>query len=849
MSKNILNASDLKVTATNTQSVIISKLKSLEGTGQVLSLIYSSTDAKPFDTLSYIIYRDAVNYIYSDFITPNSLSTAVPTNNIYGVKQFFYITIDVPQYYELKTYYSGGSIKIYINNYLAIGEKIYLSKGIYLFYIEKFHSVPTEEAFRVTTSYKSLSVLLTPFITKDVTVNIDKYISTKYTPLLNANTSRDNSINAFCASDVNLFTTGNVCDTSLKATDLLDNNLNNYCFPSGVALLNPTTNKLNDNCKNTYNRTDLNSTIKTNFKSNYKTWANKTVTDNQINNNFDPLLEYINSENPNEVDFPFHNNFKITCETNLKNVAYDVTTQSNNDLCKKVYNRTYTGANRTNVDNSIQQIKNNWCDPNQTLLNLNSTECTTEYKTKDNLSNAFGSYCFPNGILKKGTDKLYDNDCKTIHNLPDLNSIIKTNLDTKYSTWVSNQMASITPDFANDDLAINQYIIDKKPTQNELLRTGATTQIIDYCSAKIGDQFTAPSDETMLCNSLYSSTTYNNDPKIQTSINKIKTDYCTKVVDGKPRYETDSNCKSEYTNLLKQQIQDRCIVGNNFQYNDSWCNALSDNNISSNIEPYLIMSNKRNDMLKNEVSNIEVKDYADKKFLSDNNYKYATNKYKSSSSKNLSDQLLNNKLFDYCENKEPNYPTDPNSQCKGIYDTFATSTDIMTSRDKIRDSLCQQDVNILTDTNDDKTNNTYKCKSTVFNTGANLDKFLPKINTYCASGNNITSTECQTYYTDIETKILDSFNLKINESSKFSNKNSDLNDYDNKIIISGFENDNDQVESNYDVECKTEIVEYQSSNSYDILSFFLLFILIILFAGLFSSCMFSSNKKKENKNK
>ena len=57
MSKNILNASDLKVTATNTQSVIISKLKSLEGTGQVLSLIYSSTDAKPFDTLRYNISR------------------------------------------------------------------------------------------------------------------------------------------------------------------------------------------------------------------------------------------------------------------------------------------------------------------------------------------------------------------------------------------------------------------------------------------------------------------------------------------------------------------------------------------------------------------------------------------------------------------------------------------------------------------------------------------------------------------------------------------------------------------------------------------------------------------------
>ena len=238
--------------------------------------------------------------------------------------------------------------------------------------------------------------------------------------------------------------------------------------------------------------------------------------------------------------------------------------------------------------------------------------------------------------------------------------------------------------------------------------------------------------------------------------------------------------------------------------------------------------------------------------------------------------LLTTQLFQYCENKEPNYPTDTTSQCKGIYDTYKTNGAVSTSRNRMRDELCKLNTNITTDNDDANANNTFKCKTTVFDTTNNLDKFAPTVNAYCNTGTNIaTSNECKDYYTNIENKILEALNLKINSApvSAFSNKfyhiNSDMvEDYDKKLELSNFQNGSDgqpvddiQVGNsgeeiipaiyyvNVPQSCKQddESIEYHDSSW---LSLLLFFIFILLIVGFCSSCMYYKKKpvnKEETK--
>jgi len=190
----------------------------------------------------------------------------------------------------------------------------------------------------------------------------------------------------------------------------------------------------------------------------------------------------------------------------------------------------------------------------------------------------------------------------------------------------------------------------------------------------------------------------------------------------------------------------------------------------------------------------------------------------------------------------------------------------------MRDELCKLNENITTDNNDTNDNNIFKCKTTIFDTTNNLDKFAPTVNEYCNTGTNIaTSNECKDYYTNIENKILDALNLKINAApvSTFSNKyyhtNSDMvEDYDKKLELSTFQNgsneqpvDDAPIDSsgeetmpaiyyiNAPQSCKQaeENIEYHDSSW---LSLLLFFIFILLIVGLFSSCM-HYKKKKINK--
>jgi len=887
---------DLTITSSNGMPAILTRLTTFEQNGKVLQIVYNlnsttaptTLSATSFNVPSYIRYTNDIEY--SAFTHPISLT------NAFALKIFAYITIDNARLYTFTTA-ANDKIKLFLNNFLVLDNisqastavDLYLNAGTYLLYIEKI--APVNDT--------SLNVKLTPKAVSTA-VSINSYIKSNFRLLENAKLSRDSAITTYCTPATNLFSseTTNICNQSLNETDLLNNILlNTHCFPptEGIAK-NTTTKTLSDNCKTTYNKNTLNSTIKNNFNSLYQTWANKVVTDNTITNNKDALEEYFDIRTPNETDFPFGNNIKTYCENDSavkKN--YNVTTQTGNNLCKKIYGRTYTGTNKTSVDNSIQQIKNNFCDPSQTITNIKNPDCINEYKNKDDLKNSISNYCFPTdatgrNLFKNLNDGKYNTNCRDIHRQTNLNTNIKSELDTQYQAWASKVVANTATTFADHDAALNEYIVDRSPTQAQLFGSSntVTDKLTSYCENQISpnnNKFVADNNTTNMCNTLYNNTTLNTHQKIKNSIDKMKTNYCTaNGADGKPRYETDANCRNEYTNLLSSTLATRCVPNNTFTYSDPWCVTTSNTNINSTSAPFTTMRTARTNALKNEASKIEVKDYPDKKFLNNNNYQYAINTYNSISdpaNKKLSDDLLTTQLFQYCETKEPNYPTDPTSQCKGIYDTYKTNVAVSTSRNKMRDQLCKLNANITTDNNDTNTNNIFKCKTTVFNTTNDLDKFAPTVNAYCNTEINIaTSNECKDYYTNIEKKILDALNLKINATpvSAFSNKyyhtNSDMvEDYDKKLELSNFQNGGDEqpvdeqpvddtsVDSpseeimpavyyiNVPQSCKQEEenIEYHDSSW---LSLLLFFIFILLIVGLCSSCMYYKKKtvnKEETK--
>jgi hypothetical protein len=774
-------------------------------------------------------------------------------NNIgaYAVKIFAYITIPTSRQYRFFVN-SSDKIKLFLNSFLILNSietknltnTVFLSTGTYLVYIEKI-ALSNANDLNILVEFSNNNILNS--------VPLDTFNLQSYTPITNAINTRDTATINFCKPNTNLFLDKNVCSTSLQNNNLLNNSVNSFCF-SPTLNIDSTTKKLTQNCRNivTNNDTQFNTNLKNTLRNNYKSWANKIVTDNKINENQDPLLEYLQLINPSPDDFLFHSNISTTCENNLKNIEYDVTNPSStnmsnsSDLCKKIYNRSYIGNQKIAVDNSIQNIKNNFCDPTQTIINLNDSRCITEYTTKNNLSNAISNYCFPNNVIKK-VNNVYHPNCKRIHNLQNLNTDISNNLNTKYNNWTINTINNPNTNYSDEDMALNEFIKDRNPNPQTVfgevnsIPKLAPTRLTTYCETQIGDKFQADSNQNNLCNSLYSSSKINTDTNIQSSINKIKTNYCTKVINDKPRYETDLQCIPEYSNLLKNTIENRCIQNGLFNDSDKWCTDLSNRNINNKVAPYSNMIKSRTNVLQKEINSIIVQDYKDGKILNDYNYNFAINHYSTipKSDKKLSDELLNNKLFDYCENIEPNYPINPQSQCKGIYETYNMENDIITSRNKMRDQLCQKDENILSDDPDNLSNNIFNCKTTIFDTTNNLDKFAPAVNLYCTKNNNISSTECQTYYQDIENKILDSLNLKVNISSAFTNNDNsndnsnDVIDYDNKIELSSFQN------------CLIDdSISYEEDN-YDFLYLLLLLLLIIVIVYFVTSC-FKYNKKINN---
>ena len=825
---------------------------------------------------SYELYKGNISFTAE---LPDMTSFIKRTQGIYGIKIFSYLTISTSGSYNI-IFNKGNNeqIKLYLNGFIILNSfaglnstSIYLNAGTYLLYIEKIAS----------NSNNSLDITLTPS-TITTPVKIDQYKNINYTLFANALNSRDSSLIAYCKNDPNLFTAGNICDTSLQNSSLLSTILTDKCFPNNNLNIDTTTKKMNTNCKNEFMAPNNNSIIKKDFTTKYNNWANSiisgdiTTSNNNISSNKDALEEYIRDSYPSEIDFGLSDNIINYCENNIKD--YQITS-ANSTLCDSIYNTrksnattpfTYSTPNKTKLDKSIQQIKNNYCDPNKTINNINTNNCITEYTTKNNLASQINNYCFPNNSVKLNpTTNTYDSTCKTIHNLNNLNTTIKSTLDTSYDNWANKTINNTTTNFSTVDMALNEYLKQRTPTKTSLFTTPASSTLINYCETKIGDKFSADSAGNTLCDRLYTNNDYKTDANISSSINKIQNKYCNVIVDGKVRYETDPNCINLHTTLLSDTIKTRCIPNGKFQTTDTWCKNISDSNLDSSKSPYLDIINARTSNLKTEISNLDPsKPASNGQFLTPDSYQYAIGTYTKLKNKKLSDELLTSKLFNYCENNETNYPTIPNSQCKGIYDLYKdTNANINNSRTKMQNILCQKPENILTDNIDDNTTNIYKCKSTIFDTTKNIDVFAPIVNTYCGTTNKITSDECQNYYKDIENKILNTLNLQIlpPTTSSFSNKeNSFIDDYSKKIELSGFENPTqttttqpdtktNQSDNNQLFDYKTvgiysdmsteKILDDSDCNSYDWLYLLLIFIFIILIVGLFNTCMCSKKNK------
>ncbi len=708
LKKSSLFYSDLNGKDKTTQLNLLTNLE--KNAGNVLEIIYKLT-AKNSDKFSVDTWKNPEYMKYDSTINFNKLIHPTGADSVsYALKLFCYIDIPTDGSYIFAnnktttgvTYFP--LLNLFLNGYkildnISTTNEVYLKKGTYLLYIEFGN---TDENINLTLNLKG----------SKSTTSIDTFISktTPYKLLSNITTSRDDAIVKYCTDHAKLLTVGNVCDTSLKNNELLKDRVQATCFERGDSkknLFTGTDGKLNSNCKNIVVNTNnvYNKTISDNAKQKYTEWANRVVTDNTINDNKDRLEEYLNTIKPNETVFGFNDNMKTYCENNSKD-SYNILTSDT--LCTNIYNRTYTGNNLINKNNSLNTIKNN------------------------------------------------------------------------------------------------------------------------YCSGKDAN--------------------------------------------GNFRYETDSNCKNDYTGLLKDTIQSRCLKDGKYKGDDKWCDTLIDNNITSNVEPYKSIIAARNNLIKTKIDSTTPTQTTP--LLDTNTYNYVIGKYNDSTSKKLSEELLNQKLYDYCETKEPNYPTIDNSQCKGIYNKFNNEQGIKDSQKRMQESLCKESTNITTSNPNDGKTNAYLCKDTIFNTTDNLAKFAETVATHCAT--NINAPECTNYYNNIEDKILQQYIqpnvIPTKTVSNFSNKNKDtlLHEYQN-VVLESYENGTEstnptsatestestsETESSNDAEStesmdfipavESNLIILSEENNNEMLYYILVFVFVLLMITLIYSC--SCNKKKSNNN-
>ena len=514
----------------------------------------------------------------------------------------------------------------------------------------------------------------------------------------------------------------------------------------------------------------------------------------------------------------------------------------------------------TNITDSRDTSIVAYCDPNNLFTSGNV--CDSSLKSNDLLNDKVQATCFNRGTKRDSifTEKrdgkdLFNSNCKNIINNTNnvFNKKISDDSKSNYHKW-ANKVVNDNKINDNKD-RLEEYLNTTNPDENTFT---LHNNLINYCETNSKDSYNIPTNDT-LCNSIYNRTyTSNNKTAKDNSINKIKTNYCTgNDANGKPRYENDPLCKNDYTGLLNNTIQSRCLPDGKYKGDDQWCNTLTDNNITSTQDPYKKIISGRNNLIKSQISATTTTQTTP--LLDTNTYNYVIGKYNDSTSKKLPEELLNQKLYDYCETKETNYPTIDNSQCKGIYNKFSTNQGIKDSQKRMQESLCQLPTNITTSNPNDGKTNAYLCKDTIFNTTDNLAKFATTVATHCAT--NINSPECTNYYQNIEDIILQQYiqpnAIPTQTVSKFSNKNKDtsLHEYQN-VVLEAYENGTESSETNVTTETESSTTEsgvfpvesnliiLSEVENNDCLYYILVFVFFLLIITLIYSC--SCNKKKIN---
>lgn len=512
----------------------------------------------------------------------------------------------------------------------------------------------------------------------------------------------------------------------------------------------------------------------------------------------------------------------------------------------------------SNITNKRDESIVTYC--NDSNIFTSGNVCDTSLKSNDLLNDKVQTTCFNRGPNKdslftetKDGKTLFHPNCKNIINDSTINKTISDNTKSNYNSW-ANKVVNDNKINDNKD-RLEEYLNILKPDENTFT---LHNNLINYCETNSKDSYNIPPNDT-LCNSIYNRTyTSKNKTAKDNSINKIKTNYCTgNDANGKPRYENDPLCKNDYTGLLNSTIQSRCLPDGKYKGDDQWCNTLTDNNITSTQDPYKKIISGRNNLIKNQISATTTTQTTP--LLDTNTYNYVIGKYNDSTSKKLPEELLNQKLYDYCETKETNYPTIDNSQCKGIYNKFSTNQEIKDSQKRMQESLCQLPTNITTSNPNDGKTNAYLCKDTIFNTTDNLAKFATTVATHCAT--NINSPECTNYYQNIEDKILQQYiqpnAIPPQTVSKFSNRNKDtsLHEYQN-VVLEAYENGTELSETNVTTETESStnesgvfpvesnLIILSEVDNNDTMYWILLFIFFLLIITLIYSC--SCNKKKIN---
>lgn len=341
--------------------------------------------------------------------------------------------------------------------------------------------------------------------------------------------------------------------------------------------------------------------------------------------------------------------------------------------------------------------------------------------------------------------------------------LVSSLVKTKYSlltTLTGNRKNALSNFCKSDKLAITGNVCDTSlQNTNEL-----NDNVINYCYPNGGNMLTDATTGVIdpTCNTLLTKSNLNAD--IKTALNaKLKANYCNikNPITNKYYYETDNALCSTYVPELSTG---RCLDSSGNYLDESYCNTYNDSTINStNTNDVKITKARIAKMKKDFMTSAtdSTNKYTNSKITNDSSYNFATGKYGTYNNRNITDELLTNPLLSFCETNDPNYLTNSQGQCYGIYNMYKNENVIKNSRQNMRKQVCRDPVNISTNTEDNYTTNAYGCKDLIFDTHLPaISDYKDAIYNYCNTGSNIDSDPCKTYYNRIEDVVLTELGIK-----------------------------------------------------------------------------------------